>query len=854
MKPIIIVEYNPSLAKRIAEMWNNSGEGWNGNAGFETEQSVKDKEEKASHLNLYIALDGDLVVGYCKLSRYAFDENTLYIDLLNVLPSYHGQKIGKMLILKSVERTIELNYPRLDLFTWAGNTKAVPLYKKTGFFWEKMESNSTHLMNFIPTVLSTELIRNYIEAFDWYDDSDRVIEICPDGVKKNDFDLLTYSWKKDEQKLSVSFEKTGRGIQAIDCQDFLIECLVTEPKLVFGKSYPVQFRVVNKSNQPLNIKIKGLSDKNIRFDCSIDQTIEGEQHIESEFFIEKIDRPQSMWTTHPCVKAEVEINGKKAVFKTGINTQFPLSVHQFHRSKDPVNLVECPVPFVFNIKNGYKEACDFTIRFPELANIHFTEPEISVSLKSEEKKSVATQVILKKTVVYSKDIEIEVRLAQHRFSYHQKMDLKFPAYKGQAAQEMTDSYLMLAGKNMIKVDKETDCNEMFFNNLLSNLWAYINPPKIGKPFSSEFKNQKPCKAEFKETDEAQTLTLYHQSKDFPGCRFACHYKLYNYGMLEYQMELLEFPENQTEVYLSHSLNFSAKQQQMPYQGEIIQTDDSMYNDSEITYWNSQNLDENWFFNEQGHSTIAVIWDQSVKAVFSQWEHIFEHHFDLNSSRLSPKLMIAMDYFHSPEQVRHFAMGLIRTEKQITKSMELIVNNGNPFIQKQFKAVWKDKKEKMLEGEFSFQSEDVKVLKKAEQSDQLHEISADFSIENYEPLRFVEALAVYQTKQFSQKKAVFLSSEHKTERICLKKEGHNVWQVNNGVIEFSASDEFAPSVFSLKYKGQEWLDSNFPEKGPKSWWNPWIGGICVMPTGFRMFFYLEEKTSVELTEKTDQMGN
>ncbi|MDD4309598.1 MAG: hypothetical protein PHO32_04400 [Candidatus Cloacimonetes bacterium] len=59
----IIIEYDPIYAKSIAEMWNNSGEGWNGDNTHHSETSVRDKEAISSHLNLYLALMGDKVVG-----------------------------------------------------------------------------------------------------------------------------------------------------------------------------------------------------------------------------------------------------------------------------------------------------------------------------------------------------------------------------------------------------------------------------------------------------------------------------------------------------------------------------------------------------------------------------------------------------------------------------------------------------------------------------------------------------------------------------------------------------------------------------------------------------------------------
>lgn len=144
---IKIVEYSHDLAAAVAEMWNHSRQGWGGGNDITTEENVRQQEENSINLNTYLAMEGDQVVGYCGLSEYREDQGALYIALLNVRDDYHGKKIGKQLVLKAIERTIQLKWPRLDLYTWAGNTKAVPLYKKCGFFWEERD-DTVHLMNF----------------------------------------------------------------------------------------------------------------------------------------------------------------------------------------------------------------------------------------------------------------------------------------------------------------------------------------------------------------------------------------------------------------------------------------------------------------------------------------------------------------------------------------------------------------------------------------------------------------------------------------------------------------------------------------------------------------------------------
>ncbi len=125
-----IVEYNHSYAAAVADMWNRSMESWGGGHSRRTPESVIQDMDSTINLHVFLAMDGEEVVGFCSFSHYQLDEGALYVPLLNVRPDYHNRKVGKALILHAVAKTVELGWPRLDLFTWAGNTKAVPMYKK----------------------------------------------------------------------------------------------------------------------------------------------------------------------------------------------------------------------------------------------------------------------------------------------------------------------------------------------------------------------------------------------------------------------------------------------------------------------------------------------------------------------------------------------------------------------------------------------------------------------------------------------------------------------------------------------------------------------------------------------------
>ena len=166
---IIVRQYTDADAAGVAKMWNESNEGWPG--GFLpfidfTAERIREKMRESDYIALFIALLGDEVVGYCSLAERSSDRNVSYIPLLNAHPKHHGKKIGKRTVLAAVLESIKRGFDRLDLHTWAGNTKAVPLYKKTGFFW--VPDTDVYMQNFMPLVFQNHIARRFFDKHDWY--------------------------------------------------------------------------------------------------------------------------------------------------------------------------------------------------------------------------------------------------------------------------------------------------------------------------------------------------------------------------------------------------------------------------------------------------------------------------------------------------------------------------------------------------------------------------------------------------------------------------------------------------------------------------------------------------------------
>ncbi|HQO09469.1 MAG TPA: GNAT family N-acetyltransferase [Clostridiales bacterium] len=851
-----LVEYSPKYAKAIADMWNASKDGWNGESDHKTEEGVLRKEAISSHLNLYLALDGEKVIGYCKLSKYFAEENTLYVDLLNVDPAYHGKKAGKMLVKKSVERTIELGYPRIDLFTWAGNTKAVPMYKKCGFFWEQMEGGSTHLMNFIPTVVQAELFRDFFKKADWYDDSNRKIDLIPDGVSENGFDYLTYSWQYDGNNLLVEFEKTGRGIRRIETDDYSITSSVIKNKLVFGKDYTISYEIVNKTGKKLEVGIKGLTDKNIKTQADFNGNVKGKKNVEAKFNLDKIEIDQSIWQTHPCVMSEISVNGKKVIFKTGINPQFPLKL----KANGNFTLVHAGIEkeLYLDVENNFDEECKFTIKLPKVPEIEFSKYNNTFSLKKGERNTVVIKTVPRGSVLISKDIEITAKFKDRsKYSYKQKFELAWNTYDGKVYGETSKSYYMSLGKYCVRIDKDVDFNEMVFWESLSDTYGYNSAPKIGKPYSSEFVRKAPYKTEFIGSDNATHLKAFFRSEDFPGCEFSNNYKLNQSGMLEQWFEIISFPKGFEEIYVTCDLNFRRHKVIVPYNGKLHKYDQNAYGDTALDFLNNEKISENWMFAQDDKHSIALIWPENFKMNLCSWFLSAEHKFTRGGKTKSDPVIFAIDVFETVKDVREFALKKHFEQQRTYDSFDLEINAGNPFSDKKVSGSFIDHKDKPIDATVKISSVNDTALTKVHKAvteDKVHKVDFGFKFKGKDPIEIITANADYYSRELKKTKAVFICGKGsvKTEKV---KEGENtVFKADNGILKIKSSPEFAPAVFSLTFKGREWLASDYPERTNKSWWNSWFGGIQSRPGGLKEHHIIAEKTLSSFVNKTDSLGN
>jgi ribosomal protein S18 acetylase RimI-like enzyme len=851
LENIEIIEYEKKYASKIAEMWNKSSEGWQGEQLIETEQSIISSEESSAYLKLYLALYQNEIIGYCKLSEYEEDKDTWYVDLLNVRPDFHGKKIGKKLLLTALKYSQKKGIPRVDLHTWDGNLKAVPLYKKCGFFWVNYD-NSTHLVNLIPKVLQMELFTDFFKRVDWYQDSNRKIEVKPDGVKIGEFEYWTYSWQKNNEFLEIDFCRRGKGIRRIETQDYKIIATIEKRKLIFGKNYKIKYEIENKTGKKLNIEIASKNVDMIKFNFQQSLEISGTKIIEAEFFIDKIEDVINEEKNQPNVTSEFVINGKSVLLEVGISPQFPIKL-KIQKNNFLFKNIENECWFL--IENMSDKNIDLEIRLASDGNLSFKNSLIKLNLKGKAKTTLKNYFTFKKADKYQKDVEIKINDNGNIFTYSR--DIEFFARTINDKMSILDrnNYSIVNGRYYLVLMKKNERNAMFFGKDSEDEKGFYFPlPSFGKPFNSEFAQITP-KFVTSKNENSILAKIIFTSEKFSKAELIYHFELFQNGVLKMQVEV-DRKNWKDDLEVATYVWYPKKRTAFFIDGKIVKIpQDNPANESSL--WDYEKIEENWMMTKDSDdgSNLAIIWNDDFKFAKADWKNILKLHIPKNTEKfVSKEVTFFIDTISNINDLR-----ILATKKNVEKHTpkpfsDYLINNGNPFVNSNFDVNIHCNVENKKSGKFIISSKSSKE-KTLEISDQKKNIIIP-NIELTE-LQEVNFLNITNVDKGISKTTSLAFFQKGKENIKLEKreiDNKEVLSASNNLIEISASKDFAPSIFSMKFKGREWLDSSFPKLGPKSWWNPWAGGILFKYNGMRLQTILEEKSCYDFALMTDQFGN
>jgi GNAT superfamily N-acetyltransferase len=267
-----ITTYTPSMAAKVAEMFSAFNEIWpvgfGGGIPYD-EQRVRDWLDKTSAIIDLVALDtnGD-PVGYCGLYPHRRDSHAAYISLLGVHPRVLGKKVGKNLLLKALAIAAEKGIQRVDLHTWAGNLRAMPLYKKVGLFW--VPGTHVYMQDYLPGLLQIPLAQQWFSKHpDWYKWFKRELTQAPDMYDVDGMKVYTYTFEAGGDRLSADVDRYGwhfSGIErVIDDTRVAVKTRLASHDMFIGIPNALTIQIINETGEDIETTVTVEPFKGVEF-------------------------------------------------------------------------------------------------------------------------------------------------------------------------------------------------------------------------------------------------------------------------------------------------------------------------------------------------------------------------------------------------------------------------------------------------------------------------------------------------------------------------------------------------------------------------------------------------------------
>jgi hypothetical protein len=668
-------------------------------------------------------------------------------------------------------------------------------------------------MNFIPYVYQTEAFNEYLNQIDWYKDSVIEITMEQDGIKHNGFEFYRYDFKNDATSFSIEFEKTGRGIRLIDTPEYSIEMNVPKPKLVYNNEYEVEFKIVNKKEQLLNLSFEGKVNKNIETNLNESISVTDEHVVTGTFKVNQAKKDQKIDRTHPVVEVDVLINGKKASFKTGIETKHPVNLKL--NVSEYSHILNKEYHAYLDIENNLSTTETFIITLP---NTYVTfEDSVEVTLEPKEKKSKAITYTINDYGFYKEHATIEFsgnKVTKEVHSPFKGTNTSFTCLTEEIAMMISGNYIVryhIDGNNLGIINQyRTGADTVFF------------PPKIGLPFSLEFNNI----TQTIEFDSPNDMRVIYQSNAFKDVSIVMHVN-HTFGVMTTKYELINNGPKR-ELALSVPIWHKLESSYVPYGEKLLKIEGN--DGGFVAMLNAKLLDENWLYSYE--KRYGFSWDPSDKMKITDWKMSFDMDKRiLDTGEKMESINFYCSFVHPDVKgFRSFA-GCTEERKEISY-VELQVNDGNPFTNTDVKATLINNKQADISGTY-----------------QVDETTKDIT-ESLDMTPGNKSIEV----SLRDRLVTFNSIIHEVKGTVTQEIVDDSHVVDNGVITFKASNEYADSIYSLTFNGNEWLDSNYPTPKERAWWADFVGGITQRINGIQDLAAIKEPRTTEFVTLKDNYGN
>ena len=364
LKPKII-EFKREDASKLADLFNSFDKeglwpgGFTGGVPYTAERVLDSFPIAIKHISILISTHEGLFTGICTLHPHREDSEAAYIGVLGVHPDYLGKGHGKALILRALQIAVQNNLRRVDLDTWAGNLRAVPLYKKCGMFW--IPETSVRMQDYVPGIRNFPLAKQFLAKCDWYSTQKRKLELVPDQIKLGEMDVFLYEFSRDEDDLKVWVDRYGRSIMGIERnmngERLSIVARLKNHRVIAGVEEDFIIRFENNTQNRIqgSVFLSGFEGLNFTRQPQQSFTIKAGASLElgSRFVVSPEIEVPDIEQKQKTIKANLIVNTKLVPLEVGMRLLAPLEF-----KTQPESIVTRPGTkgtIQFNIYNNSKD-------------------------------------------------------------------------------------------------------------------------------------------------------------------------------------------------------------------------------------------------------------------------------------------------------------------------------------------------------------------------------------------------------------------------------------------------------------------------------------------------------------------
>lgn len=265
--------YHPKFAAGMAQMWNESDQQWPGTftrgVPFDEKRILEWMERVAAIIKFVIEEDQTgKIVGYGDLWEETHRPGACYVALLNVHPEHQGKSLARRMLHEMVNWATEHGYDKVTIGTWPANLKAMPLYKKVGFFWQP--GTGVFMENYVPAVRQLPVAQAFFRRHDWYCTYQRELKQIEDEMrhpKTGETKVYILRWQGRSEAggdlLEAVFDRNGQRLTGFATNDFAAYARPGDSEPAQGVTYPIEWEVSNNSPREMTVSLLASGDPGI---------------------------------------------------------------------------------------------------------------------------------------------------------------------------------------------------------------------------------------------------------------------------------------------------------------------------------------------------------------------------------------------------------------------------------------------------------------------------------------------------------------------------------------------------------------------------------------------------------------